>query len=326
LEKKRVLVIDDDKVILFTLSRVLANEGYDVDTAETGKEAIEKTNTARYDLALIDFRLPDIEGTSLLTSMRETTPRMVKIILTGYPTAENITDAATKNADGFIVKPVKMFELLKTIKDKLTSRDTSTTQRHEEPLKLVERVVAIGASAGGPRALEEILARLPADVSAAFVISQHMPNGFTKALAQRLGMISNLRVKEAEDGEMLRQGDVLIAPGGHNMEVTPGGRIRLERSNQAPSPSIDTMMKSTADSYGANTMGILLTGMLKDGAVGMRAIKEQGGITIVQNEASSVVYGMPKAALEAGAADFISDLSVIPSLIMNALDEIKHRN
>jgi two-component system chemotaxis response regulator CheB len=121
---------------------------------------------------------------------------------------------------------------------------------------------------------------------------------------------------------MLQPGDALIAPGGYNMAVAKDRRIRLEKAEQIPAPSIDTMMKSIAGAYGSRTIGVLLTGMLTDGVLGMKAIKEHGGITIVQDEASSVVYGMPKAALEAGAADHVVNISEIPNQIINAFARI----
>jgi len=181
-------------------------------------------------------------------------------------------------------------------------------------------VVAIGASAGGPSALERVMSKIPEGLLAAFVISQHMPNGFTKAFATRLAEISNLDVKEAEDGHVLQTGDVLIAPAGHNMEISRGGRIQLSKAEpNVASPSIDAMMQSVATAYGSRSIGVLLTGMLTDGVLGMKSIKDHGGITIVQDEASSLVYGMPKAAVEAGAAQYVADLSDIPSKIVTAL-------
>jgi two-component system chemotaxis response regulator CheB len=181
-------------------------------------------------------------------------------------------------------------------------------------------VVAVGASAGGPSALEQVLSKIPEGLRAAFVISQHMPNGFTKAFAERLAEISKLNVKEAEDGHVIRTGDVLIAPAGYNMGISRGGRIQLRKAEvTGPSPSIDTMMQSVADAYGSRSIGVLLTGMLTDGVVGMKAIKDRGGVTIVQDEASSVVYGMPKAALEAGAANYVAAISDIPNKIVIAL-------
>lgn len=184
-------------------------------------------------------------------------------------------------------------------------------------------VVAIGASAGGPSALERVLSNFPGQLPAALVLSQHMPDGFTKALAERLSEVSNLQVSEAYDGCMLTEGAVLVAPGGHNMEILEEGKIRVRKAEQnGPSPSIDIMMKSVAEVYGARSIGVLLTGMLRDGVQGMKAIKNRGGVTIVQDEASSVVYGMPKAALEAGAADVVASISDIQDRIVSAITRI----
>jgi len=321
LEKKRVLIIDDDLTLLHTLSIVLSYEGYHVDTAQTGKEAVEKSNANRYDLALIDFRLPDVEGTKLLTAIQETTPRMVKIILTGYPSESRRTEASERHADAFLVKPIKIPELLKTVRDRLQNREAFYREVGQKR-KTVETIVAIGASAGGPTALQQVLSKIPDHQPAAFVISQHMPNGFTKALAQQLALVSNLRVREARQGDVLEEGDALITPGGFNMELASGGRVRLERTEQTPSPSINVMMKSTADVYGPRAVGVLLTGMLNDGALGMKSIKQQGGRTLVQDEASSVVYGMPKAALEIGAADRIVNISNMAEEIVKALSQL----
>lgn len=325
MEKKRILIIDDDLSVLCTIGRILELEGFAVDRAETGKEAIEKSNLYSYHLALIDFRLPDIEGTKLLTLLRETTPKMVKIMLTGYPSAENQADALNKNVDDYIVKPVRIPELLKIVKDHLRKQENYIelgSRKVIENTHEILAIVAIGASAGGPKALERVLSRIPDRLPVAFVVSQHMPNGFTKALAQRLDAVSNVRVREAEFGDILQTGDVLITPGGFNMEVATGGRVRIQKTQQSPSPSIDVMMKSVAEAYGPKTVGVLLTGMLTDGVLGMKAIKRHGGITLVQDEVSSVVYGMPKAALEAGAADLSVSISDMPNQIVSALSKI----
>jgi two-component system chemotaxis response regulator CheB len=187
-------------------------------------------------------------------------------------------------------------------------------------------VVAIGASAGGPSALELLMSKFPSELPAAIVLSQHMPNGFTKSLAQRLAEVSDLNVKEASSGYTLSIGEMLIAPGGHNMEIRTGGVIRVEKAPEiGPSPSIDVMMKSTARVYGPRCVGVLLTGMLTDGVEGMKAIKSCGGITIVQDKTSSLVYGMPKAALDAGAADIVAHISDIPGQIMAAVGRVISR-
>jgi two-component system chemotaxis response regulator CheB len=187
-------------------------------------------------------------------------------------------------------------------------------------------VVAIGASAGGPNALEILMSKFRRGLPVAIVLSQHIPGGFTRSLAQRLADVSGLTVREAYNGCTLSVGEMLVAPGGCNMEIRKGGLIRVEKAPQiGPSPSIDVMMKSAAKVYGSRCIGVLLTGMLNDGTEGMRAIKGCGGITIVQDETSSVVYGMPKAVIDAGAADIVADISDIPSQIVTAVGIVLSR-
>jgi two-component system chemotaxis response regulator CheB len=151
-----------------------------------------------------------------------------------------------------------------------------------------------------------------------------MPDGFTKPLAERLSAVSQFLVKEGTNGCLLEPGQVFIAPGGHNMEVMRGGVLRVERvpPGSAPTPSIDVMMKSVARTFGPRSVGILLTGMLSDGVTGLKAIKENGGITIAQDEQSSLVYGMPKAAVEAGAAKVVASLLDMPNRITKAVESL----
>jgi len=327
--KKRILVIDDDIIVQTTIAMVLRLKGYEVDTAGTGKEAVEKSAANSYNLALIDFRLPDIDGTELLTVLQHPTARMVKIILTGYPSDENRAQAFNKHADGYLVKPVKLEKLLETVNAHLRLQDEceAVSITHERSWQNSEEfyVIAIGASAGGPRALEQVLSTIPSHLPVAFVISQHMPNGFTKSLVARLREVSALNVREASLGDVLRAGDALVAPGGCNMELLRDGRIRLHMTTITPAPSIDVMMTSVAKVYRSQCVGILLTGMLDDGVQGMKAIKEHGGVTIVQDEHSCVVYGMPKAALEAGAVDIVAGISEIPHIIVNTISKTNQR-
>jgi len=325
-KKRRILIIDDDEVVLASIATILRLEGYIVDAAKTGKEAIEKSNLNLYNLALIDYRLPDTNGVRLLTELRSTTPRMVKIILTGYPSPKIRTEAFDKCADGYLTKPVKIDALLNTIRDRLREQD----ERAERPSQDMLRhrtdglaVVAIGASAGGPAALERVFSGLPGKLPAALVVSQHMPSGFTKQFGERLAAMSDLRVREAQHGDVVKAGTAFITPGGHNMEIAKGGRIHLRKAEQTPSPSIDIMMKSVADAYGPRCLGILMTGMLTDGVVGMKAIKDAGGVTIAQDESSSLVFGMNKAAIEAGAVDVVAHVSIMADRILDALQEFR---
>jgi two-component system chemotaxis response regulator CheB len=175
------------------------------------------------------------------------------------------------------------------------------------------QVVAIGTSTGGPPALQAIIPRLPADLAAAVLVVQHMPVGFTRSLAERLDQRSALPVREAEDGESVVPGSVLIAPAGRHMKVRKrGGQVKVLLDDEPHSalhrPSVDVLMASVARAYGGQAVGVVLTGMGSDGVEGLRAIREAGGRTLAESEESCVIYGMPKAAAEAGVVDRVVTL------------------
>lgn len=184
------------------------------------------------------------------------------------------------------------------------------------------RAVAIATSTGGPAALQRIVPHLPADFPATVLVVQHMPAGFTRGLAKRLDELAALRVREGVDGEMVEPGTVLIAPAGRQMWlVARGDRAQVRVAAEGPMasnyrPSADVMLASVAEVYGAAALAVILTGMGRDGLVGLRAIKARGGAVIAQNEASSVVFGMPKAAIEAGLVDAVLPLEDIPAAII----------
>jgi two-component system chemotaxis response regulator CheB len=201
-----------------------------------------------------------------------------------------------------------------------------------EELETVEKpsfpsppAIIIGASTGGPRSIKELLSYLPKEIPAYILIVQHMPPGFTKSFAKGLGTITGLPVVEAEDGEPLVLGKVLIAPGDRHMVVEKQGldsyTVRLDKGPKVNNvrPSVDVTMESAAEVFGPNTIGILLTGIGSDGAKGMSAIKERGGTTIAEDRSSSVIHGMPKAAVNLGAADQIIPLQEIPLKITSLM-------
>jgi two-component system chemotaxis response regulator CheB len=166
----------------------------------------------------------------------------------------------------------------------------------------------IGASTGGPPALQQIIPKLPAGLEAVVLVVQHMPVGFTKSLADRLAARSVLPVQEAVDGEIVQLGRVLIAPAGRHMKLRRrGGIVRVALDDEPREalhrPSVDVLMASAAKAYGTRTMGMLLTGMGADGVEGLRAIRGVGGVTLAESEESCVIFGMPKAAIEAGVVD-----------------------
>jgi len=184
-------------------------------------------------------------------------------------------------------------------------------------------VVAIGTSTGGPRALQEILPLMPADIPASFVVVQHMPAGFTKSLAERLNNLSEITVKEAEAGDILKPGWAYIAPGNRHMlfDKLDNGIVKIRLSNDPPvnghRPSVNVMMKSLSNAGLKNIIGVILTGMGKDGSEGIKALKEKCNCYIIaQDEKSSTGYGMPKAAVQTGAVDAILPLGKIADEII----------
>lgn len=185
-------------------------------------------------------------------------------------------------------------------------------------------ILAIGTSTGGPRALQEVLTRLPGSLPCPAIVVQHMPPGFTKSLADRLNSICELTVKEAEDNDRLSPGIVLVAPGDHHLTIRKEGSNAFVKLNKDPAigglrPAVDPMMISVAEIFGAKTIGVILTGMGHDGAKGMQAIKRLRGMTIAEDQSTAVVFGMPKAAIDAGVVDTILPLPQVAEGIMQCL-------
>ncbi len=185
------------------------------------------------------------------------------------------------------------------------------------------KVVAIGCSTGGPNALNEVLRKFPEDIPAPILVVQHMPEKFTEKLAELLDHRVALHVVEAKDGMGIQRGTVYIAPGAYHMKILANRTIALQHqdSTAIPCPSVDITMKSIAEVFGKNAIGVILTGMGNDGVAGMNAIKDMKGITIAQDEETSLVFGMPKMAIESGCVDSIVPLSLVSQEIMNSLQE-----
>lgn len=185
-------------------------------------------------------------------------------------------------------------------------------------------IVAIGTSTGGPRALQEVLTRLPGNLPCPTIVVQHMPPGFTKSLADRLNSLCALTVKEAEDNDRLVAGTVFVAPGDYHLTIRRDSSGTFVKLNKEPAigglrPAVDPMMVSVSETFGAKTVGVILTGMGHDGAKGMQAIKRQSGLTIAEDQSTSVVFGMPKAAIEAGVVDAILPLPQVADGIVQCL-------
>lgn len=340
----RALVVDDSPYNRQTIIRILQHSPSIkvVGTASDGKDAISKVIRLRPDVVTLDLEMPGMDGFTFLRWIMKEAPLPI-IVVSARSDDRSVFKALELGAVDFIVKPTaKASPQLLMMRDELIAKVyavahlemakikanlellTEPTDRKIEEVsptpKRVE-IVAIGASTGGPPAIQAILLRLPRNLPAGLVISQHMPEGFTKHFAERLDRISSLKVKEAEDGEPVESGKVLIAPGGYHMILEKKGegvRTALKRRSLADKyvPSVDIMMRSAAAVYGEKVLGIILTGMGNDGKDGMRFIKNHKGQTIAESEETSVVFGMPQEVIDAGVADKVLPLREIPDEII----------
>lgn len=339
----KVLVVDDSAFMRKLVSDVLnASLGMIViNTARNGLEAIEKIKVNRPDVITMDIEMPGMDGLSALKQIMEQYPIPVVMLSSLTKTgAETTLKALELGAVDFIAKSSGPIANIQGIGEELINKVRAAAKANVKPttkpagilqkpaMKLSpssayeEKVVAIGTSTGGPRALQEIITKIPAHFPSGILIVQHMPPGFTKSLAERLNSISAIEVKEAADGDIVRPGLALIAPGDYHMRVERiAKRVLVKISQDAQigghRPAVDPMLLSVADVYRQNAVGVILTGMGHDGTIGIKAIKGRGGYTIAEDQSTSVVYGMPRSAKESGAVDKMVPLPLVAGEIID---------
>jgi two-component system chemotaxis response regulator CheB len=324
----RVLIVDDSAVVREVLQSLLESdpEIKVIGHATNGAEAVELTATLRPDLVTMDLMMPGMDGMEATKRIMARHPTPV-LFLSAYFGGEGkytradaiaagaldimekptlIPDWRWRSAAGPLIKKVKSLSTVPVIAHihgarRLLAQDGIHLEAFAGP---AADVVAIGASSGGPRVLEEILSNLPATFALGVLIVQHMTDGFTLSMLRWLQDKCPLPVKVAQEGDTITPRRVLFTPEAVHMVVTLGGRIHLSESDPVNGhrPSIDVLFSSVAKVYGARSAGVLLTGMGSDGAAGLLAIRQSGGVTLVQDEQTSAVFGMPRAAIELGAA------------------------
>lgn len=333
-----------------------------VGVAVDGEDAIRKYLDLRPDVVTMDVIMPRMDGLSALKILAQE-HKVPVIMLSGVTNeGANITFRALEmGAVDFIPKPKKGSMILnfKFLKQELTTKIRAAydvNMEHylrispdiadekargsgknlravrkkpdgytkEELARLAEnKIVVIGASTGGPKALEFILGKLPPTFPAGIIVAQHMPRFFTRFFAERLGRVTCLEVSEAKNGDVIESGKVLVTPGNHNVKIVKpflAPQVELEKVDEeekSATPSIDTLFYSAAATFGDNTIGIILTGMGRDGSKGLKAIKMMGGQTIAQDESTSLVFGMPKSAIENGVVDSVLSINQIPAMLQN---------
>jgi two-component system, chemotaxis family, protein-glutamate methylesterase/glutaminase len=332
----RILVVDDSVVIRKLLCEILSEDASleVVGSASDGRIALAKIPLLNPDLITLDIEMPVMNGLETLAALRKSYPRVPVIMFSTVTErgAAATLEALSLGASDYATKPThkgsraaaiesirseiipKIKALCRGAAAKSAARQGPRLAQHVPPLSSRQiEIVAIGTSTGGPNALTEVLPRIPKDFPVPIVVVQHMPPIFTRLLAERLACRSAISVKEGSTGAVLCPGHAWIAPGGFHMTVKRVGMgCRLDLNQDPPEnscrPAVDALFRSVAAVYGPNVLGVVMTGMGSDGAHGAQQIREAGGQVIVQDEASSVVWGMPGLVHASGQADAVYPL------------------
>jgi two-component system chemotaxis response regulator CheB len=327
------------------LKDLVTNETMQVcDVARDGIDALRKITLRKPDVILLDLEMPRMDGLTFIEEMVKRGTLIPTILVSSFSQdgAKIVLDALENGAIDFV--PISQLnpENTTALKDTLISKITSASQC--DPQKAVLEkiktlrpkrkalvspqaasvVVAIASSTGGPGIVQSILSTFPADIHAGILVVQHMPKEFTKKFAERLDDNCEINVKEAQNGDLITEGTALVAPGDLHMEIDSQLKIKLVAGPKrfGVRPAANVTMISSAEHFGANTVGVTLTGMGHDGAFGMKSIKRRGGKTIAQDEKSSVVFGMAKAACELNAVDKLLPPDKISEAVLEEVNKL----
>ncbi len=345
----RVLVVDDSAFMRKMITDLLKEDSriQVIGTARNGQEAIEKIRQLKPDVVTLDVEMPVMNGLEALKQIMATNPKpVIMVSSTTKEGAENTVLAMSYGAIDFIAKPsgaisldlhkvqgeliekivlaasVKLTKLVPAERVKpLFGRQSKQREKSYQKQLLNKKIIAIGTSTGGPKALQTVLSTLPETIDAPILIVQHMPAGFTKSLAARLNSLAKITVKEAEDGEVVKKGVAYIAPGGYHLKIRSLGTTLAIHLDQSPlenghRPSVDTMLQSLATINNYSIVAVIMTGMGSDGAKGLLKLKKTSdAVAIAEAEESAVVFGMPRAAINTNQVDEVVHLNQIASAI-----------
>lgn len=342
----RVLVIDDSAYNRQAIVQMLESDpGIEVvGRAANGEEGLKQTLALRPDVITLDLEMPKMDGFTFLRILMNRTPTPV-IVISSYSRKQNVFKALELGALDFIAKPTRYLSPeLHKIRDELVEKINVVRMLRTpvQPVRFGESkarvddqrsgapavvsgtrpdLVVIGASTGGPPALQRLLQMLTRQVPVACLVAQHMPENFTRAFAERLDRYTGLVVREASGGEVLAPGSVYVAPGGNHLRVVRREAELITEVDRAGEndkyiPSIDLLFSSAADAAGSRVLAILLTGMGTDGCEGIRAVKAAGGRTVAESEETAVIFGMPKEAIASGEVDVVLRLEEIATEVV----------
>jgi two-component system, chemotaxis family, protein-glutamate methylesterase/glutaminase len=356
MSKIKVLIVDDSAFMRKLIQDFLTEDPRMtvVGTARDGEDAIKKVKELEPDVVTLDVEMPILNGIEALKRiMAEKPTPVVMLSSTTKEGAENTILAIQYGATDFITKPSGAISLdLHKVKQELVekvlsaskanikqlvktnSQEKNTVKEHNDYSKIEpskkyhlntlsgKKLVSIGTSTGGPRALQQVITKLPKSIDAPVLVVQHMPAGFTKSLAVRLDSLSEVHVKEAEDGDILQKGTVYIAPGGYHLKIKwLGSNLAIQLDQSAPRnghrPAVDVMFESCSELSQYAKIAVIMTGMGSDGTKGLIKLKESGNVVaIAESEETSIVFGMPKAAIATKLVDEVKNVDNIAETIM----------
>lgn len=345
-ERIRVLVIDDSAFTRRTLVRMLEGSPLIevVGWARDGEEALRMALETDIDLITLDLEMPRMDGFTFLRIIMAKKPTPV-IVVSGRSGDQDVFRALDLGAVDFLAKPslraslelrnierelIRKVHAIRQLRiDKVQERLSALptlTQPAEAP-GVLSRVVAIGASTGGPTALMQVFSAFAVPPPCAFIVSQHMPTGFTQSFAARIDRLTSFRAQEAETGLEVEEGMVMVAPGGSHLEFETRAGIPVavvvpSEPGDKYAPAVDRMFESAAKTFGSDLLGIVLTGMGDDGRRGALAIREAGGRVLAESEETAVIFGMPQQVIRSGAANVVARLGEIPSYIQAGRSEL----
>lgn len=343
--KTKVLIVDDSALIRSVMSEIVSSQP-DMEVVGVApdplvaRELIKKTNP---DVLTLDVEMPKMDGLDFLEKLMRLRPMPVLMVSSLTERGSEITMRALElGAVDFVTKPKisiqsGMREYTELISDKIRAAARARIKPRSvqaqvqapvlpqlrSPLTSSEKLIIIGASTGGTEAIREFLMQMPSDCPG-ILIAQHMPEGFTTSFAKRLDSLCKISVREAAGGERVLPGHAYIAPGHSHLLLARSGANYVTRLDQGPPvnrhrPSVDVLFRSAAEAAGKNAVGVILTGMGKDGAAGMLEMKQAGAHNFAQDEATSVVFGMPREAIALGAADEVGALTALPGMVLGYL-------
>ncbi|BCZ48646.1 chemotaxis response regulator protein-glutamate methylesterase [Clostridium gelidum] len=357
MDKTKVIVVDDSAFMRKAISDMIESESNFEVVAKfrDGRELVEKVDNYNPDIITLDVHMRDLDGLATLKELKRLGKNYPVLMVSSLTTegSELTLECLDNGAISFITKPSgsisldimkvekNLIEQIKSITSNVNSRknimntdktsytnnDVATIkEKNIQPLGTIAKnkridAVVIGASTGGPKALQEVLTKLPSDLGVPVFVVQHMPEGFTKVFAERLDKACKMKVLEASEGMKIYKDTIYIAKGGQHMTVGANNALSL---NEEPAiwgvrPAVDKLFNSAIKVYGGNLISAILTGMGRDGADGTGNIKDNGGITISEDKSTCTIYGMPKAAFETGKVDLVVPLNEIASRIIKII-------